>query len=106
MVVVRDAQVRAVAQPMRAAFAERLVARLTKKFPDACAALGEEGTRAAIWHGMERADAHGLEVDRDVCAYVDLTFMFGRDFDVTLPWAAEALEKPAGARMDALHAAA
>ena len=64
---------------------------LGKFFPAACAALGEEQVRRVVRYGIERAASHGVTRERGVCAWVDLMFTFGRDFDrdPDLPWASE-----------------
>ena len=74
-------------------FEEKMRIHLQKFFPDHCKALGEEGVLDAIRHGMRRAASYGVEIERDVCLYIDQMFAFGRDFDTDpdLPWAAEIL---------------
>jgi hypothetical protein len=107
MLILRDEQMRALARPGREAFEARLVANVEERFPDTCRSLGGDGTRKAVELAVTRAEGYGLETDRDVTAYVTLTFTFGRDFDrdPSLPWAAATLAvRPV--RMDQLHAGA
>jgi hypothetical protein len=93
-------------------FEERAGAHLRRFFPRRCAALGPGGVRALVRAGIERAAAHGVHAERDVCKYIDLMAMLGRDFedDPALPWARRILEDPsaigAAARVDALYDAA
>ncbi len=93
MLVIRSSQMEAFRAHMRRQFEDRMVAHVWKVFPDQCEDLGGEVVRDAARHGIERAEAHGFSVERDVCRYVDLTFLFGRDFDTdrSLPWAAAIL---------------
>lgn len=108
MLVIRDAQLAALGARHRAAFSGRLVAHLERFFPERCQALGPGGVAEAIEHGVDRAALYGIVAERDVCKYVDLMFVFGRDLDraEVHPWAARILSKHAttapGALVDAL----
>ena len=64
------------------------------QIPTAYEALGEERVRELIRHGRERGGKYGVTGRREVCKYIDLMFVLGKDFDVDLPWAAEILRKP------------
>lgn len=108
MLVIREPQMTALGLRHRASFDARLGDHLRRFFPERCAALGEGGVAEAIAHGVERARVHGLTAERDVCKYVDLMFVFGRDFDLAeqQPWAARLLARHVGssptARVEAL----
>ena len=110
--VIREAQLEAFAGAVDAGLHRRLAAHLRDHFPDDCAELGEEGLGEVVEQGVERAAAHGFEVERDVALYLGLVFVLGPEFDEdpALPWARRVLEDPrletAGARMDALWAEA
>ena len=82
-----------------AADVARVCDHLERCFPHRCRALGPDGVREAVDHGIARAAAYGIRSERDVCKYVDLMFVFGRDFDLPAeqPWAAKILAT-AGAR--------
>jgi hypothetical protein len=108
MLVIREPQMAALGRRHRAGFDARLRDHLRRFFPERCAALGDVGLDEAIAHGVGRAHEHGLTAERDVCKYVDLMFVFGRDFDLPeqQPWAARILRRlatsPPSARVEAL----
>jgi hypothetical protein len=87
-------------------FEDRTLVHLYKFFPKQCEAAGEEQLRATIQYGIKRAAAYGITVACDVCRYVDLMVVLGRDFDTdrNLPWAGGILKtcNPPGERMSAL----
>jgi hypothetical protein len=62
-------------------FESRMIAHVHQFYPEVCEELGEEAVRKQIHYGMKRAAFWGFEAEMDVCRYVDLTFMFGCDFD-------------------------
>jgi hypothetical protein len=74
-------------------FVEHMLVHLNKVFPNQCQALGEAKMRETIQHGIKRAAAYGITAERDVCKYIDLMIVFGRDFDVApeCAWAGEIL---------------
>ncbi len=63
-------------------------------FPQECAALGESNLAANIDAGILRARAHGLELTYDFLRYLNLSIVFGWDFDQSCAWASEILAKP------------
>jgi len=89
MLTIRQKQMDALAAVTRERFQERLEAHVRKVFPDDCKALGEDGVRELVVEGIERAEGHGLSAERDVCRYVDLLFLLGRDFETReeMAWA-------------------
>jgi hypothetical protein len=68
---------------------EALLAHVIECFPARCAALGAEALAAHVEDGMRRAEAHGLALERDISAYVELMMVFGPDFehDARFSWA-------------------
>src|ERR1700730_18124956 len=74
-------------------FEDRMVVHLNKCFPRQCKAWGEGGVRVSIRYGVERAASHDITSKREVCKYIDLMVVFGRDFDryPGLPWASSIL---------------
>ena len=81
-----------------------------KFFPAEYRTAGEAQIRELIRHGRERAAAYGFVGKPDVCRYIDLMVVLGRDFDRDpgLPWAAAILQKPRdpAAKMHFLYQAA
>jgi hypothetical protein len=93
MLVIRRQQMNILSWKIRMAFEDRMVLHLKEFFPDQCRMLGEKDTRAAIRHGMERAETYGLGTESDLAKYLNVMFTFGRDFDTDpeLPWASAIL---------------
>lgn len=70
----------------------RVLAHVDRCFPERRATLGEGGVREVIRLGVDRAAAHGITTEREVCKFIDLMLVFGIDFDQQQAWAKEALE--------------
>ena len=108
MVMIRRAQMTAFQDAALRDFERRMVLHLSQTFPAVCEPLGDAGVRESIQYGMQRAGSYGIAAERDVCKYIDLMFVFGRDFDKdpSLPWAAGILHDDdlgdASKRMEAL----
>jgi hypothetical protein len=62
-------------------FEDWMAAHLAQFFPAQSHALGEPQLRELIQHGIRRATEHGITKERDVCKFIDLMIVFGRDFD-------------------------
>jgi hypothetical protein len=110
MLTIRQAQLAVLSQLEVEKFEDWTLAHLRKFFPKQCAALGERQLRETIRHGIRRAAHYGLTAKRDVCKYIDLMIVFGRDFDTDKRsrWASEILGSRGnpGAKMRALLSAA
>jgi len=93
VLLIRDDQLSALRGVRQKEYEKRLAAHLKRYFPDTCAELGEKGLIDALRHGVERAKSYGIQAERDVVKYLNLTFVFGRDFDIDprFPWAASML---------------
>jgi len=81
MLLIRKEQLQVLAASRRKDFESRLISHLRKWFPDQTAQLGETGLRTWISHGHQRAAEYGFASERDICKYLDLMLVFGRDFD-------------------------
>jgi hypothetical protein len=70
-------------------YERRLCVHLNRFFPEECAALGELKIRDTVRYSIHRATTHGFVSERDVCKFVDVMFILGREFDEdqSLPWA-------------------
>jgi len=92
----RKEQIEAFSAAARQEFEDRMVEHLNEFFPRHCKAMGEEGVRQEIRHGVARARTYEITSQRDVCKYIDLAFVYGRDFDTNpkLPWAGRILNDP------------
>ncbi len=74
-----------------------MIAHLNKVFPEQSKILGEPKLRETIQYGTQRATSYRFISERDVCKYIDLMILFGRDFDKdpNLPWAQSILQNQA-----------
>ncbi len=88
--LIRNNQMRALADQRTAAYESDVADHLKRCFPKECETLGEDGTRETIRFGICRARDHGITAKREVCMYIDLMVVQGRDFD-SEPWASEVL---------------
>jgi hypothetical protein len=107
---IRLAQMETFSQVEIQKFEDWMVSHLNKFFPRECNSVGEPHLRDLIQHGIKRAAEHGITKERDICKFIDLMLVFGRDFDTDArsPWAHEILrtEKRPGSKVQALHDAA
>ncbi len=110
--LVRAEQVNALSEVRRRSFEERVAAHLHRCFGRWCADVGEETVNQTIRDGVSHASAHGIESERDVCKYIDLMVVLGRDFDLgtSHPWVIPILHDPEtadpSARIDSLYESA
>ena len=74
----------------------RMRQHLHEFFTLQCQALGEAGIGNLIDVGTSRASTYGIEIERDVCVFIDLMIELGQDFDsdAHLPWVEEILNDP------------
>ncbi len=110
MLTIRQAQFAVFSKLAVRKFEDWMVAHLERFFPRQARELGELKLRETIQYGIDRAAAYDVTIKRDVCKYIDLMIVFGRDFDTDkrFRWAAEILSKKRnpGAKMRALFEAA
>jgi hypothetical protein len=107
---IRPSQAAAFSQMEVRKFEAWVLAHLKKFFPAQSASAGDREMEAMVHYGIQRAAAHGITAKRDVCKYIDLMVVFGRDFDTDArhPWAARILGQEAKSltRMQRLLSAA
>src|SRR5438045_8647207 len=110
MVTIRAAQMSIFSQLEVQKFEEWLLLHLKKFFPRQYKASSERQLRQTIQYGIKRAEAYDVKTRRDVCKYIDLMIVFGRDFDIDdrYPWAREILgrRRNSSAKMRAVLEAA
>ncbi len=97
MFTIRKEQMAAFGPLGKKAFEDRVVDHLKRAFPQQSEALGDEKIRETIQYGTQRAAAYRIIAERDVCKYIDLMVLYGRDFDKdpNLPWAQSVLQNQA-----------
>jgi hypothetical protein len=96
MLVIRRQQVRALASDALAAFEDEAARFVERRFGAYAAALGSSAVRAAVQHGLRRAEERGLASDDDLRLHLELAFLLGSGFDRDrlLPWASRILDDP------------
>jgi hypothetical protein len=97
MLTIRKEQMAVFGTLGQKAFEDRMLAHLEKVFPEQSAVRGEPKLRETIQYGTQRAAAHRIISERDVCKYIDLMILYGRDFDKdpNHPWAQSILQNQA-----------
>lgn len=97
MFTIRKEQMAAFRPLATKAFEDRVVDHLKRAFPQQSSALGEAKLRETVQYGTQRAAAYRIVAERDVCKYIDLMVLYGRDFDKdsTIPWAQSVLQNQA-----------
>ena len=77
-------------------FKSWMLVHLHKFFPRECQSAGDTQLGETIQYGIRRAASYGITSKRDVCKYIDLMVVFGRDFDTESRsrWAGEILNNP------------
>jgi hypothetical protein len=97
MLTLRKEQIAVFGPLGKKAFEDRVLAHLKRVFPEQSETLGEPKLYETIQYGTQRAAAYRITSERDVCKYIDLMILYGRDFDKdpTLPWAQSVLQNQA-----------
>ena len=77
-------------------FKSWILVHLHKFFPRECQSAGETQLQDTIKYGIKRAASYGITSKRDVCKYIDLMVLLGREFetDQRFPAAANILRQP------------
>lgn len=96
MLTIRQEQFAVFSQVEVQKFEDWMVVHSHRFFRAQCTALGERQLRETIRYGIKRAAGYGIKIKRDVCKYIDLMIVFGRDFDKDprYRWASEILGSP------------
>jgi hypothetical protein len=107
---IRQTQMEAFSRVEIRKFEDWMINHLTQFFLAQCMALGNTQLRELIQDGIKRAAGYGITTQRDVCKFIDLMIVFGRDFDTDRrnAWAHEILRRDNDPRskVRALHDAA
>ena len=78
-VVIRDAQVSALAEALQRDFIERMLEYAAAEYPVWCAARTAAGAREAVALETQKAFAYGITVEADVAKFVDVKLARGAD---------------------------
>ncbi len=112
MLTLRKEQIAVLSDAEAKKFIDRVAAHVAKFFPGKVKTLGEQKTRDDIRYGVTRAASYGIKAEREVCLYIDVMFVLGRDFDndPALDFASRILRdsniKGSAARINKVHRAA
>ena len=87
----RNEQIDAFSRSREIAYEDSLISHIRDFFPDRFQTAGETNVRELIRYGIMRSRSYGIVTERDVCKYIDLMIVFGRDFDQECVWAQEIL---------------
>jgi|SRR5581483_3273157 len=98
MLMIRQSQMAVLRDAILESFRRKLAEHLRANFP-ACADMSATELDAFVADGVARAAQYGITVERDICKFLNLMVVFGRDFDVKRPWAQEVLAQNTGARL-------
>jgi hypothetical protein len=92
--IIREEQREVFRRAQAERFVDKALSDLRRRFPDEVSSLGDDATRASIREGMERAEAHGIEMEIDVIRFIRFMFLLGRGFDddPRYPWVREVLD--------------
>lgn len=101
MLTIRPEQMKVLSQEEVRKYVERVAVHLRKYFPRQCDAQGEAQLRDTIQRGIRRAAGYGIITQREVCKFIHLMIVFGRDFDTDqrYPWAEEILRAQSSPRV-------
>ncbi len=112
MLTIRKEQFAVFQQAASESFQDRMLSHIKEFFPQSFEKHGELGIRELVSYGIQRAATYHCQLEPDVCNYIDLMIVFGRDFDndPAFPWASSILNDPAlpgpSAKVTELHKAA
>ncbi len=89
MLVIRQEQWAALAEPGKQRYEQKLVDYLCESRPAIAERLGDEGLRQLVGRAIASSASYGIDSERDVALYLGLTLALGDDFDRSekTPWA-------------------
>ena len=87
--VIREAQLKALAEAATDEFVATAAAHLTEHYPRTSNLLGEIGLKDAIRRGLAKARRYGIDDEYDALRFLNLMFALGFEFDSDpkYPWA-------------------
>jgi hypothetical protein len=96
MLVIREAQMKALRVEARRLFAAALGRHAAEHFPAAVSAMSAEELEGHCRDAIERSAPYGITGEREICLWLNLMLTFGRAFDAdaALPWTAMLRQEP------------
>lgn len=76
-------------------FEERVMAHIGRCFPQAIEQSGKAKLLHLIRHGVKHGRKRGLQTEQELVLYIDLSILFGENFEKTYPKAGEILSNDA-----------
>ncbi len=95
MLKIRQEQRAALFDTMRVGHAEKILAYLSERFADRVAAGGKQAFARQVGEALERAEAHGIAIEWDLCRFAMLDLLHGPRFEERHAWARRILAKQA-----------
>jgi hypothetical protein len=94
MLIIRKEQFAVFQKVASQSFESQMLSHIRKCFRKQMEELGEPRMREVIRYGIQRSASYRIRKQRDICMYIDMMIVFGRDFDrdPALPWASRVLE--------------
>jgi hypothetical protein len=91
--IIRDEQIEGLKVGKRQRFEEGVVAHLERAYPEEVWNISTDDLRERVHSSVEKALSYGIDIEKDVSSYVDLTFELGENFDEDpqQEWAGEIL---------------
>ena len=93
MLVIREQQLRTLAEAALQPFVEELLTSIRHNWPDLYRRLGDDEARRFVRDAIDRARSYGIVEQPHVWRYLNAALALGRDFDTDAryPWAAALL---------------
>jgi hypothetical protein len=90
MLIIRDAQLTALAEARRKNFVLRVMALIEKHWTEQAGGMGEAALRDLVERGIAKANSYNIDDESDVARFINVQMALGQDFDSgsKYPWAA------------------
>jgi hypothetical protein len=107
MFVIREEQLEAFERRGARELSEKIAGHVRAFFPRQAAEMDADTLRSCVEDAMQRAQRRGLELEQDICVYVDLVVVFGAGFedDDRYPWAQVLVDGSPGSPGDKVRVA-
>ncbi len=96
MLVIRQGQMKLLGASVRRRFEGEMAVHLHEFFPDLCAAMNRDDLAVFVQTTIDKALAYGIERERDVCKFLNVSMVFGKNFDERpeFSWSRDILADP------------
>ena len=93
MLLIRNEQIETLSEHLLRGFEERMIIHLRSKFPDQVQPMKKDDLLKFIRYGLKQAQQYGIEIEWDICRYVECMVRYGPFFDMAddFTWAAAIL---------------